>query len=116
MAPWARYGADLERGARRYATEAAALDHTHVQEGIARPIGKLYEAEPLVGVEPFDYGLDRRTGGRFKPLGVSSECGSETAPRCFEIAVVEATATAGAKVSVSAAHVILWRRMECSPI
>jgi hypothetical protein len=37
---------------------AAALDHTHMQEGIARPIGKLYEAESLVGVVPFDYGLD----------------------------------------------------------
>src|SRR6202007_2978624 len=33
-----RTGADLERGARQYATVAAALDHAHVQEGIARPI------------------------------------------------------------------------------
>jgi hypothetical protein len=38
-----------------------ALDHTHMQEGIAQPIGKLYEAEPLVRVVPFDYGLDRAT-------------------------------------------------------
>ena len=65
-------GADLERRARRYATVAAALDHTHMQEGIARPIGELYEAEPLVGIVPFDYGLDRGTGGRFKPLGAKS--------------------------------------------
>ena len=89
---------------------AATLDHTHVQEDIDRPIGKLYETEPLVGVVPFDNGLDRRTGGRFKPLGVRSRCSSETAPRCFEVVVVEGTTTAGAKVSVSAAHVILWRR------
>src|SRR6202040_3229301 len=61
LGPWT--GADLERGARRYATVAAALDHTHVQEGVARAIGKLYEAEPLVGVVPFDYGLDRGPEG-----------------------------------------------------
>jgi hypothetical protein len=44
-----------------------------VQEGIARPIGKLHEAESLVRVVPFDYGLDRGTGGRFKPLGALPE-------------------------------------------
>jgi hypothetical protein len=86
-----------------------------MQEGIARPIGKLFEAESLVGAVPFDYGLDRRTAGRFKLLGVTRSS-SETAPRCVEVVVVEATATAGAKVSVSAAHVVLGRRMECSPI
>jgi hypothetical protein len=86
---------------------AAALDHTHMQEGIARPIGKLYEAKSLVRIVPFDYGLDRRTEGRFKPLRTRSECRSETAPGCFEVVVVEATATGRAKISVSAAHVIL---------
>jgi hypothetical protein len=29
---------------------AAALDDAHMQEGIAGPVGKLHEAEPLVGV------------------------------------------------------------------
>jgi hypothetical protein len=87
-----------------------------VQEGIARFIGKLYEAESLVGVVPFDYGLDRRIGGCLKPLGARSRCRSETAPGCFEVVVVEATATGRTKIFVSAAHVILWRRMECSPI
>jgi hypothetical protein len=48
---------------------AAALDHAHMQEGIAGPIGELYKAESLVGIVPFDDGLDRRTGRRFKPLG-----------------------------------------------
>jgi hypothetical protein len=95
---------------------AAALDHTHVQEGIARPIGKLYEAESLVGIVPFDHGLDRGTGGRFKPLRTRSGCRSETSPGCFEVVVVEVTATGRAKISVSAAHVIPWGRMECSPI
>jgi hypothetical protein len=59
LGPWT--DADLERRAWRYAAVAAALDHTHMQEGIARPIGKLYEAESFVRVVPFDYGLDRGT-------------------------------------------------------
>jgi hypothetical protein len=40
-----------------------------MQEGIAGPIGELYEPESLVGIVPFDYRLDRGTGGRFNPLG-----------------------------------------------
>jgi hypothetical protein len=72
-----RSGADLEHRARRYAAVAAALDHTHMQEGIARPIGKLYEAEPLFGVVPFDYGLDRGPEGASNLLGARSRCRSE---------------------------------------
>jgi hypothetical protein len=64
-----RPGANFKRRARRYAVVAAALDHAHMQEGIAGPIGELYKAESLVGIVPFDDGLDRRTGRRFKPLG-----------------------------------------------
>jgi hypothetical protein len=67
----------------------------------ARPIGKLYEAESLVGIVPFDHGLDRGTEGRFKPLRTRSGCRSETAPGCFEVVVVvEVTATVRAKISV----------------
>jgi hypothetical protein len=62
-------GTDLERRARRHAILAAALDHTHMQEGIAGPIGELYEPESLVGIVPFDYRRDWGTGGRFRPLG-----------------------------------------------
>src|SRR5882757_8298312 len=78
-----------------------------MQEGIAGPIGKLYEAESLVGVVPFDYGLDRGTGRRVKPLGTRSRWRSETAPGWFEVVVVESTATGRAKISVSAAHLSL---------
>ena len=67
-------GADLERRARRHAIVAAALDYTHMQEGIAGPIGKLYEAESLVRIVPFDDGLNRGTGGCFKPLGAKFRC------------------------------------------
>jgi hypothetical protein len=79
-----------------------------MQEGIAGPIGKLYKSKSLVGIVPFDYGLDRGTGGRLKPLGAKFRCRSETAPGCFEVVVVEATVTGRAKISLSAAHVIPW--------
>jgi hypothetical protein len=79
-----------------------------MQEGIARPIGKPHEAKSLIRIVPFDDGLDRGTGGRFKPLGARSQCRSESAPGCFEVVVVEATAARRAKISVSAAHVIPW--------
>ena len=102
-----RTGANLERRTRRYATVAAALDHTHMQEGIAGPIGKFYKAESLVGIVPFDDGLDRGTGGCFEPLGAKPQCRSETAPGWFEVVVVESTATGQAKISVSAAHLRL---------
>jgi hypothetical protein len=32
-----------------FAVLADTCDHTHIEEGIAGPIGKLYEAESLVG-------------------------------------------------------------------
>ncbi len=109
-------GADLERCAWRYTSVAAALNHTHMQEGIAGPIGKLYETESLVGIVPFDYGPDRATGGRFKPLGAKSWCRSETLSGSFKVIVIEATATGGVKISVSAAHLIPRGFMECFPI
>jgi hypothetical protein len=79
-----------------------------VQEGVAGPIGKFDEAEPLVGVVPFDDGLDRGTGWRVKPLGAKSRCRSKTAPGWFEVIVVEAMVTGWAKISVSAAHLRSW--------
>jgi hypothetical protein len=89
-----RSGADLEHRARRYAAVAAALDHTHMQEGIARPIGKLYEAEPLFGVVPFDYGLDRGPEGASNLLG--PDPGVDPKPEWRVRTAVEKSATVAA--------------------
>jgi hypothetical protein len=111
-----RTGTDLKGRAVRHVTVAAALDHTHVQESIAGPIGKFHEAEPLVGVVPFDDGLDRGTGWRVKPLGTKSRWRSKTAPGWFEVIVVEAIMTGRAKISVSAAHVSSWAGWNASTL
>ena len=97
-------GANLECRARRHGIVAAAPDNTHMQKGIAGPIGKLDETESLVGIVPFDDGLDRGTGGRVKPLAAKLRCRPETAPGCFKVVVVEAAAAGLTKISVSAAH------------
>jgi hypothetical protein len=83
-----------------------------MQEGIAGPVGKLYETETLVRVVPFDDGLDRGAGRRVKPLGAEFRRRSEIAPGRFVVVVVEATATRRAKISVSAVHVNAWGRVE----
>jgi hypothetical protein len=44
----------------------------YVQEGIARPIGKLYEAESLVGIVPFDPCIRRPTKPRLRTPARSS--------------------------------------------
>jgi hypothetical protein len=62
-APWRRDRSELRasRPAVRYRGRCARR--------LAGSIGKLYEAETLVGVVPFDDGLNRGAGGRVKPLG-----------------------------------------------
>ena len=113
-------GADLERRAWRHASVAAALKHAYMQEGVARPIGKLHEAESLLGIVPFDNPPDRGTGGRFKPLGARWK--SEIVLGWFEVVIIETAAPGRTKISVSVTHVISlggygstrtlkWRRM-----
>src|SRR3954451_611264 len=51
-----RTGAHFKRRARRYATVTAAFHHAYMQEGIARAIRELHEAEPLLGIVPLDDG------------------------------------------------------------
>ena len=90
-------GADLERRARRKATVAAALDHTHMQEGITGPIGKLYEAETFVWIVPFDDGLDGGTGGRFKTPAPNSGADAKLRRGASKLSSAKARRRAGRK-------------------
>src|SRR5215207_4233971 len=56
-------GADDELGAGLHLGLPGGLDDAHVQEGVARAVGHLDEAEALLGVEPFDRRVLRRPGG-----------------------------------------------------
>src|SRR5215218_1429350 len=56
-------GADEELGAGLHLGLPGGLDDAHVQEGVARAVGHLDEAEALLGVEPFDRRVLRRPGG-----------------------------------------------------
>ena len=80
-----------------------------MQEGIARTIGYLDEAEPFVRVVPFDGGSDRRAGGAVE-LGTARRCISEIAGRRLMVVIVDTTATGWTKISVSTAHVTSWGR------
>src|SRR5580704_18871533 len=84
---------------------APGVPSTRIGDTLRGEIGKLYEAESLVGIVPFDDGLDRGTGGCFEPLGAKPRCRSETAPGWFGVVVVESTATGRTKIPRSAAHV-----------
>ena len=101
-------GADLQCRARRHAAVAATLDHTCMQEGIAGSIGKLHEAETLVGVVPFDNSLGRGAGRCFKPLRAEFRRRSEIAPGRFVVVVGEGASPRRAKISVFVAHVSAW--------
>src|SRR5215218_2193499 len=56
-------GADDELGAGLHLGLPGGLDDAHVQEGVARAVGHLDEAEALLGVEPLDRRVLRRAGG-----------------------------------------------------
>jgi hypothetical protein len=87
-----------------------------MEEGIARAIGKLHEAEPFVGIVPLDGGPDWRAGRRFKPRGAGSSCRRPEIPRRrVEVVIVETTPTGWTKISGSAAHVTSWRRADRPP-
>src|SRR5215218_5623287 len=60
-------GADEELGAGLHLGLPGGLDDAHVQEGVARAVGHLDEAEALLGVEPFDRRVLRRPGGDRRP-------------------------------------------------
>ena len=98
---WA--GAYLKRRARRHATVAAALSHAYVQEGIAGAVRQLHEAEPLLGIVPFDGSADGWAGRCFE-LRTARRGKSKITSWWFVVVVVEITASVRAKISVSAAH------------
>ena len=59
-------GADdnLQLGTRRHRIVARGVQRVGVEEGVALAVGQLDEAVALVGLEPLDDGVDRRTGRR----------------------------------------------------
>ena len=83
-----------------------------MEEGIAGSVGKLHEAEALIGVVPFDDGLDRGAGRRFKPLRAEFRCRSEIAPGRFVVVVCEGAPPRRAKISVFVAHMSAWGQVE----
>src|SRR5581483_12272456 len=54
----------LELGAGRHRVEARRMQGVDMEEGVALAIGQFDEAVALVGLEPFDDGVDRRPGRR----------------------------------------------------
>ena len=110
-------GADTELGARGHGLVAGIAQHRDVQEGVAAP-DHLDEAEALLGVEPFDDRVDRRTGGGGRRSARAAElpghrritttaAAAEIAPA--EIVVVEA-ATAVAEI-LAPAHPSIVREV-----
>src|SRR5215208_4441788 len=71
-------GADDELGAGLHLGLPGGLDDAHVQEGVARAVGHLDEAEALLGVEPFDRRVLRRPGGdrRARPAAAAGAPGA----------------------------------------
>lgn len=58
---------DRRGSTRRAGTHPSpTFDHTYMQERVAGSIGELHESESLLGIVPFDDGLDRETGGASK--------------------------------------------------
>src|SRR3954454_25247025 len=100
-------GADDELGAGLHLGLPGGLDDAHVQEGVARAVGHLDEAEALLGVEPFDRRVLRRPGGDrrarrhgrgFAPAGLRLI--AEGAAVVAEV-VAAAAATRSTKVSIA---------------
>src|SRR3954447_7557154 len=100
-------GADDELGAGLHLGLPGGLDDAHVQEGVARAVGHLDEAEALLGVEPLDRRVLRRPGGDrrarrhgrgFAPAGLRLI--AEGAAVVAEV-VAAAAATRSTKVSIA---------------
>jgi hypothetical protein len=74
----------------------------HVQERIARPIGKLYEAESLVGLYHLTTAWIGGPEGASNLWALDPDAAPKLRRGVSKLSSSKATATAGAKVSVSA--------------
>ena len=99
----ARAGMHLERRAGRHAAVASALNYAHMEECIAGTVGQLDEAEAFVRVVPLDSSSNERAGGAVE-LWTTLRCVSEIVSWWLVAVVVEITAAARAKITVTATH------------
>ena len=99
----ARAGTHLECRAGRHAAVATALNYAHMEECIAGTVGQLDEAEAFVRVVPLDSSSNGRAGGAVE-LWTSRRCVSEITSWWLVVVIVEITAAARAKITVTAIH------------
>jgi hypothetical protein len=81
----------------------AALDDAHMQESVARTVGKLDEAEALIRVVPLD-GSSDGWAGRAVELWTARRRIPEITGWRLVVVVGEIAAAGRAKISVSVAH------------
>jgi hypothetical protein len=93
----------LKRCAGRHAAVAAALNYAYMQECIAGTVGELHKAEAFLRVEPLDSSSNRRAG-RAIELWAARRRISKIAGWRLVALVVEITAAARAKITVTATH------------
>ena len=99
----ARAGTHLECRAGRHAAVATALNYAHMEKCIAGTVGQLDEAEAFVRVVPLDGSSNGRAGGAVE-LWTARRRISEIASWWLVVVIVEITAAARAKITVTATH------------
>ena len=82
---------------------ATALNYAHVEECIAGTVGQLDEAEAFVWVVPPDSSSNGRAGGAVE-LWTARRRISEIASWWLVVVIVEITAAARTKITVTATH------------
>jgi hypothetical protein len=85
-------GAHLKRRTGEHTAAAIALDHAHMQESVARAVGKFDEAKSFVRVVPLDDGSDGLARGCFKTWDARPRRKSEVVGWRLLVVVVETTA------------------------
>ena len=109
----ARAGTHLERRAGRHAAVATALNDTHMEEGVTGAISQRDEAKAFVRVVPLDSSSNGRAGGVVE-LRTARRRISEIAGWRLVVVIVEITAAARVKITITATHggtsfSTLWR-------